>query len=1126
MRKEDFIQQLCYNNLPENYSGELKNLQNELGFLENSIKRAIISMRVDEYGHKWDEYESYTYKITPLQKIVIPVYKNRIKIHTQFNAKKALTRKNGETIDFKPVEKRKDWFIAEISEKVKEDEPLFYGLDEVSWERVQKSVQIDSNAVFRNEKDREFRPLRISKKGGKYILFFGKSSGFHGKELYVDGKQLEFEIRDGDYDFEKLWVYSEKDGRRTSKNIKFKRTSTSTVESVDQIWSRYVVDENENLFFFSLIPHNDEKKEKGVWIVLEEDEESETVEGRTKKDLFFELLKAASDFEVWEDSRIDYRKKEKRIRVLRLDTEEGRLLLERKPTVDKIYPPKNEYQLRMQKNAVTTLLHRPSPEHLPLLKIFMDREKVSFETPSRYRKKINWIFLRDEDREGTDEQRDFVEKALSTPEFTLLEGPPGSGKTTAITELIYQLLRQGKRVMLAASTHVAVDNVLEKLHEQFDGQPMQNGIVPLRIGREEAISEVIRDYEIERRKEVMEKVFDKEEFFKSSAEDEKKRYLEDAVVRSSNLICGTTIGILQYPPFRQKNKRGKYFEPEFDYLIIDEASKTTFQEFLVPAVNAKRWIIVGDVKQLSPYADTLQIRLLIDRTLGDSNMKTALTAIFDLMFNRGGASIDHKYYHPPNFIYVAPKMVVEKIAEVVKEKHDNRQRKNNEKVIPYAFVVSSDLQKRIERGHFFSAREMDSKVLSEIDISRGEYALPTLLSKEIIFAEDTVFRRYHRNFPYTHILIWHEERSKYHPHNYRHLYWYNYRLKHDGSEPYALRSLRSKYGASTEYDAIQKDIKEAFEKDWANELAWRLKRMQELEYEKSDEGSKKYYRASVFALMPPEPKEKGGYNPYYAIRKVRRLWMPSILKSLQEGISGDWDAKETKTSFSHGLPDDVKKKRFSALTYQHRMHPDISIIPRELFYDNRALQDDEFVRKTGRKWDYKRYRKRVVWVDIPHWLKGAGVYKNVNRAEGEAILRELEKFVEYDSKQEKKHTAIVLSFYEGQRKHIRDLLRKKYPENSKKQTRFTIKGVDVRVYTVDRVQGKEGDIVFLSMTQNRRVGFMDSPNRLNVAITRAKYQLVVVGDIEYFINQDKSPSLKNFARMVKENEVIQHEKRN
>ena len=58
----------------------------------------------------------------------------------------------------------------------------------------------------------------------------------------------------------------------------------------------------------------------------------------------------------------------------------------------------------------------------------------------------------------------------------------------------------------------------------------------------------------------------------------------------------TTIGILQHPDI----KSGGHASPDFDVLIVDEASKTPFQEFLVPALLAKRWIIVGDPKQLLP----------------------------------------------------------------------------------------------------------------------------------------------------------------------------------------------------------------------------------------------------------------------------------------------------------------------------------------------------------------------------------------------------------------------------------------------------------------------------------------------------------------------------------------------
>jgi AAA domain len=47
--------------------------------------------------------------------------------------------------------------------------------------------------------------------------------------------------------------------------------------------------------------------------------------------------------------------------------------------------------------------------------------------------------------------------------------------------------------------------------------------------------------------------------------------------------------------------------PHWDVLIVDEASKTLIQEFMVPALMAKRWIVVGDVRQLPPFADRADI---------------------------------------------------------------------------------------------------------------------------------------------------------------------------------------------------------------------------------------------------------------------------------------------------------------------------------------------------------------------------------------------------------------------------------------------------------------------------------------------------------------------------------------
>lgn len=62
-------------------------------------------------------------------------------------------------------------------------------------------------------------------------------------------------------------------------------------------------------------------------------------------------------------------------------------------------------------------------------------------------------------------QVDAIRQGLSDAPVLLLKGPPGTGKTTVIVELIRQAVRQGKRVLLTSQTHQAVDNVLERLHQ-------------------------------------------------------------------------------------------------------------------------------------------------------------------------------------------------------------------------------------------------------------------------------------------------------------------------------------------------------------------------------------------------------------------------------------------------------------------------------------------------------------------------------------------------------------------------------------------------------------------------------------------------------------------------------------
>ncbi|GLW08722.1 hypothetical protein Misp01_38520 [Microtetraspora sp. NBRC 13810] len=70
-------------------------------------------------------------------------------------------------------------------------------------------------------------------------------------------------------------------------------------------------------------------------------------------------------------------------------------------------------------------------------------------------------------KELDDSKRAVVRSALGSSELLLVEGPPGTGKTTVIAEIVQQVLRRDPRtrILLVSQTHIAIDNALQHLEE-------------------------------------------------------------------------------------------------------------------------------------------------------------------------------------------------------------------------------------------------------------------------------------------------------------------------------------------------------------------------------------------------------------------------------------------------------------------------------------------------------------------------------------------------------------------------------------------------------------------------------------------------------------------------------------
>ncbi|MGO4710747.1 AAA domain-containing protein, partial [Chryseobacterium sp. 2TAF14] len=73
----------------------------------------------------------------------------------------------------------------------------------------------------------------------------------------------------------------------------------------------------------------------------------------------------------------------------------------------------------------------------------------------------------------------------------------------------------------------------------------------------------------------------------------------------------------------------------------------------------------------------------------------------------------------------------------------------------------------------------------------------------------------------------------------------------------------------------------------------------------------------------------------------------------------------------------------------------------------------------------------------------------------------------------------------------------------------TFQGIDIKADTVDKFQGRENDVIILSTVDNEISEFTDNPNRLNVAISRAKDQLILL------VNGNENDNDTNISDLIR-----------
>jgi len=184
------------------------------------------------------------------------------------------------------------------------------------------------------------------------------------------------------------------------------------------------------------------------------------------------------------------------------------------------------------------------------------------------------------------EQNLAVERSLQMQDYLLIQGPPGTGKTSVIAEIVKRLVQQGQRVMLAAFTNQAVDTMLKRL----DSEGMYDY---LRLGHERSVDDLVRPHLLKQLVEAR------------AANDNNAAAIPDLVreiLRTVPVIASTTAtwSSDKYSPQPPREGAAEDMGLHFDVAIIDEAGQLTVPAILGALRFCKRFILVGDEKQLPP----------------------------------------------------------------------------------------------------------------------------------------------------------------------------------------------------------------------------------------------------------------------------------------------------------------------------------------------------------------------------------------------------------------------------------------------------------------------------------------------------------------------------------------------
>ncbi|KAJ0634038.1 putative hydrolase [Helianthus annuus] len=213
-------------------------------------------------------------------------------------------------------------------------------------------------------------------------------------------------------------------------------------------------------------------------------------------------------------------------------------------------------------------------------------------------------------------QKDAVKKALSSKDVFLLHGPPGTGKTTTVVEIILQEVKRGSKILACAASNITVDNIVERLvphrvklvrvghparllpqvlESALDAQVLRgdNSSLANDIRKEmKALnSKLLKAKDRNTKRDI------RKELKMLSKEERKRQQLAVTdVIKNADVVLTTLTGSLSK----------KLDGTSFDLVIIDEAAQALEVACWIALLKGSRCILSGDHLQLPPTIQSVE----------------------------------------------------------------------------------------------------------------------------------------------------------------------------------------------------------------------------------------------------------------------------------------------------------------------------------------------------------------------------------------------------------------------------------------------------------------------------------------------------------------------------------------